>query len=322
VRKLAVLVAPYLPIFLALPVGIHYALGTQHPGLVVLSWIRPGLAILVLARQFVALRDLHRFSKGLESTIQERTSSLEGLQTVLLRNQQMNLLATLGAGVAHDLNNLLSVAMLTTEKLACDLEDGVPPRTEDLDQLQAALGKASGMTAKLMAYGRSQDLAEPRFELNDQLQSLRPMLEQLGGRSVQVTLELAPEPLWLDQDPAQMEQVLLNLTINARDAMPAGGSLRIRTRCAEARKQVILEVADTGTGIPNEILPRLFEPFFTTKQPGKGTGLGLASVKAIVEGCGGQIAIRSQVGQGTTFCLGFPISAAKEADSFLLAGLS
>jgi signal transduction histidine kinase len=298
---------PYLPIFVVLPLGVRHLL--RHPqgvGAVTL-WLALGMAFVVLVRQLVALADMRRFVNSLEATVQKRTGALEELQALMIRNQRMNLLATLGAGLAHDLNNLLSVVKLTSTLLQEDVDEGRPPQGRDLARLQAAADQASGIATNLMAYGRQGEVHAQLFELNEKVRGMANLLEKLAGKDVKVAWSLVDAPMLLELDPMHVEQILVNLVVNARDAMPGGGSLELRTGLLPTG-HALLEVKDTGTGILPEHLPRLFEAFFTTKEPGKGTGLGLASVKAIAEECGGVICVASDVGQGTTFTLRLPLA--------------
>ena len=225
---------------------------------------------------------------------------------MMFRTQKMNLLATLGAGLAHDLNNLLSVVKLTSTLLQEDADQNRPPSAGELARLQAAADQASGIAVNLMTYGRQGDPQPQLFDLNDKLRAMADLLEKLAGRGVRVAWDLAPAALPMALDPMQVEQILVNLVVNARDAMPAGGDIQVRTRLLQGTDQVLLELADSGTGIAPEHMPHLFEPFFTTKGPGQGTGLGLASVKAIAEDCGAVVLVASELGQGTTFTLRFP----------------
>ena len=303
------LAAPYLPALVALPLAIRHLARTSGERVGVVAILGLLMVLLVMLRQVVALWDLRRSAFGLEQTVQERTALLEDLQTAVLRTQKLNLMATLGAGLAHDLKNLLSVVRLSSSYLEEELAEGRQLTVQDLSQLRTASDQANALVTNLMAYGRREEAQPACFDLNEQILAMAPLLERLATRSVRVTLALDPVFLPLEVDPTRVEQVLLNLVLNARDAMPAGGRLRILTRRHE--DQAVLEVADTGTGMAPETLDRLFQPFFTTKAPGQGTGLGLASVKAMVEACLGTIAVASEPGQGTTFTVHLPLADQK-----------
>lgn len=307
--RLSSLLLPYLPFLMALPM-IIYRISHLHQGQdAVALWLGTGMMALLLLRQLVALRDSYLFTRSLEAQVQQRTQALEESQAMLLRTQRMNLLATLGAGLAHDLNNLLSVVTMTTDLLEEDLEAGVMPTRKDISALRSASTQAGELVKKLMAFGRRGEAQPQRFDLRERLQGVAKLIEKLATPSVRVAWDLGLEPLFLDLDPIQVEQILVNLVANARDAMPQGGTLRIRTEKREepGGPTARLSITDSGIGIPEENLGRLFDAFFTTKEPGKGTGLGLASVKAIVDECRATITVESQVGVGTTFVLKFPL---------------
>jgi signal transduction histidine kinase len=274
-------------------------------------WLGLGMIGVLLIRQLVALWDSNAFSRNLEAQVQQRTRALEESQAVVLRTQRMNLLATLGAGLAHDLNNLLSVVSVTRDIMEEDTRSGQLPAAKDFDAMRRATSQASDLVNKLMAFGRRGDPQPRLFDLRELIQGLGKLLEKLATPAVRLNLELGPAPLLLHMDPIQIEQVLVNLVANARDAMPKGGTLLIRAQqCPGSDGNLAeLSIVDSGTGIPVEHLEHVFDAFFTTKQPGKGTGLGLASVKAIVEECGATISVTSQTGSGTTFTLHFSLVA-------------
>jgi signal transduction histidine kinase len=305
------LLVPYLPLLVALPLVLNRLPNPTKPQDVVALWLGIGMIGVLLIRQLVALWDSNTFSRDLEAQVQQRTRALEESQTVVLRTQRMNLLATLGAGLAHDLNNLLSVVTVTREIMEEDTRIGQLPAAKDFDAMRRATSQASELVNKLMAFGRRDDPQPRLFDLRVLIQGMGKLLEKLATPSVRLQLELGPVPLLLDMDPIQIEQILVNLVANARDAMPAGGGLLIRTRrCTGPEGEgAELAIVDSGIGIPKENLDHIFDAFFTTKQPGKGTGLGLASVKAILEECGATITVASRTDLGTTFTLLFPLVA-------------
>jgi len=308
--RLGSLLLPYLPFLLAIPLAIYRIPRQTRPQDSVALWLGLGMIGLLLLRQLVALWDSYVFSRSLEAQVRQRTLALEESQAMLLRTQRMNILATLGAGLAHDLNNLLSVVVMTTDLMEEDTEAGQPPARKDLDALRGASTQAGELVKKLMAFGRRGESRPQLFDLRERVQGMAKILERLATTSVQVHWELGSEPQPLYLDPIQIEQILVNLVANARDAMPKGGVLRIRAKRGEGPEgpSAALSITDSGTGIPKENLSRLFDAFFTTKEPGKGTGLGLASVKAIVDECGATLSVESQVGIGTTFTLRFPLA--------------
>lgn len=239
------------------------------------------------------------------------------LQERLEEAQRMEAVGRLAAGVAHDFNNLLLVIMSYSELLTGSL-DATDPRLADLRAIDAAAYKASQLTRQLLALGRQQVLAATVIDLNRLLLSVEKTVRQLVGAEVNVSLQLTPGPAQIRADAEQLEQVVMNLVINARDAMPEGGALELKTEIvvldaqelAEAadRKErwVALLVTDTGHGMDEATRARAFEPFFSTKHQDKGTGLGLASVWGTITQSGGRVSVTSAVGRGTTFKILFP----------------
>ncbi|MDQ3517497.1 MAG: response regulator [Gemmatimonadota bacterium] len=234
------------------------------------------------------------------------------------QSQKMEAMGRLAGGVAHDFNNLLTVILGNSELLLADLAPD-DPHQSDIAEIQKAGERAAGLTRQLLAFSRKQIIEPTLFDLNVVVADMLKMLGRLIGEDVKVVLATRSEPSLVEADRGQMEQVVMNLAVNARDAMPKGGTLTIATGIAtldehDARTQlsvkpgdyVVLTVTDTGTGIAPEVQARLFEPFFTTKEVGKGTGLGLATVHGIVTGGGGGIRVSSEVGKGTSFKVYFP----------------
>jgi PAS domain S-box-containing protein len=238
------------------------------------------------------------------------------LERQLTQAQKMEAIGLLAGGVAHDFNNMLAVITGYGELVLEALPEEDPVR-QDVLQLLGGASRAAGLTRQLLAFSRHQVVKPKILDLNDVIANVEKMLGRLIGEDISMRAELTPE-LWpVKADPGQIEQVLLNLTVNARDAMPTGGRLTIRTANVprESRTSreplpegdfVLMEVTDTGTGIDLETQKRIFEPFFTTKDPGKGTGLGLSTVYGIVQQCGAQLQLHSTVGQGSTFEIYFP----------------
>jgi signal transduction histidine kinase/DNA-binding response OmpR family regulator len=220
--------------------------------------------------------------------------------------QKMEALGRLTGGVAHDFNNILTVILGNCGLLLEELEPGHPLRS-DIEQIYSAGQHAAGLTHQLLAFSRRQLLQPRMVNLNEIVSNLEKMLQRLIGEHI-VLLTKLEEPLALVQaDPGQIEQILLNLAVNARDAMPQGGQLTIKTANVELDEQfVMLAVSDSGAGMSPEVQARLFEPFFTTKAPGQGTGLGLATCYGIAKQHGGSISVDSAVGQGTTIRIELP----------------
>jgi PAS domain S-box-containing protein len=224
------------------------------------------------------------------------------LQEQYLRAQKMEAVGNLAGGVAHDFNNLLSVIAINAALLLDDLGQG-EGRTEVQEILSAAQNGAA-LTRQLLAFSRRQVFQPVPFDLRTVVRSMEPLLRRTIGENVALEVELAggAEGATVLADRGQLEQVLLNLCVNARDAMPGGGTITIAV--SVAGDHVVLDVADTGVGMPEETRARVFEPFFTTKAT--GTGLGLATVYGIVQRSGGRIAVQSAVGEGTRFQIELP----------------
>jgi PAS domain S-box-containing protein len=226
------------------------------------------------------------------------------LEEQLRQAQKMEAIGRLAGGIAHDFNNLLTVIGGYSELL------GVKENVAGQDmaqQIQRAVERGAALTRQLLAFSRQQPITPQVLDLNSVVRAAEQMLRRLIGADVELVTELAAGLPPIRADVNQLEQVLLNLAVNARDALPDGGRLTIRTTPAPDG-DVLLEVQDTGVGMDEVTRSRLFEPFFTTKPPGKGTGLGLATVYAIVQRCQGRIDVQSAPGHGATFHLHFPRS--------------
>jgi two-component system, cell cycle sensor histidine kinase and response regulator CckA len=236
----------------------------------------------------------------------------------LRQAQKMEAVGRLAGGVAHDFNNVLT-AIFGYADLLLDGLDLTDPRRLDVEEIKRAAGRAASLTRQLLAFSRKQVMQPRRVNLNEIIDNLETLLLKLVGQEVQLHIE--PEPsLWeVTADPGLIEQVLMNLASNARDAMPDGGHLTIRTANdhlqseealamvgIEAGAFVRLTVSDTGHGVPATARPHIFEPFFTTKEQGKGTGLGLATVYGIVKQSGGWIYLSEAPGPGASFSVYLP----------------
>ncbi len=242
------------------------------------------------------------------------------LEEQLRQSQKMEAIGQLAGGIAHDFNNILTVILGHASLLAMsDLDED---SMQSARQIKSASERAAGLTSQLLAFGRKQIFNPRPVDLNRILGKMSDMVGRLVGEDIDLQLNFSGEPALVEADTSMMEQVVLNLSVNSRDAMPKGGQMKIRidhreiketqTRLhAESRagRFVCLSHTDTGGGIPPENLSRIFEPFFTTKELGKGTGLGLATVYGIVKQHRGWIDIESEIGKGTTFHVYLPATA-------------
>jgi PAS domain S-box-containing protein len=251
---------------------------------------------------------------GVATDITERKQ----LEEQFRQAHKMEAVGRLAGGVAHDFNNVLTIIRAQTEFLLADLP-GEDARRADVLEIQEAADRAAAFTRQLLAFSRRQLLQPEVLELNGVVAGMDMMLRRLVGEDIVVLTKLHPNLPRISADPGQLQQVVLNLAVNARDAMPRGGTLLIETALVELDEHyprqhptakpgfhVVLAVTDTGCGMDPATRSRVFEPFFTTKEPGKGTGLGLSTVYGVVKQSGGHIWVYSEVGRGTTFKLYFP----------------
>lgn len=224
--------------------------------------------------------------------------------------RQIEALGRLAAGVAHDFNNLLTIILGTADLL--DRELATSSARHFVEDLRSTARRAADLTGQLLAFARKQTVTPRLLRLDEALSGATRLLRRVLGASVELHLSL-PADLWaVRADPAQLDQVLVNLAVNARDAMPGGGRLAIvgRNAAGRAGDEVQLVVSDTGSGMAPDVLEHAFEPFFTTKEPGAGTGLGLATVRSVVEQLGGHVEAESAAGLGTTFTVSLPRAVA------------
>ncbi len=258
------------------------------------------------------IRDLTERKKAEEALRQKEEE--------LSQARKMEAVGRLAGGVAHDFNNFITGIIGLVEDVRTSMGEQ-DPRRSDLDEILKTADQARALTKELLAFGRRQISTPQVIQLNSLLKEKQKLLMRLVGADVQLKMDLDPALHNILIDPTQLDQILINLVMNARDAMPQGGTIQIRTRHSEEIKnspQAFLIISDTGTGIDERIMHRLFEPFFTTKDQGKGTGLGLASVYGIVKQNHGDIQVESKTGVGTTFTIQFPevdvpVAAAPEA---------
>ncbi len=240
------------------------------------------------------------------------------LSAQIIQSAKMETVGRLAGGIAHDFNNLLTVINGTADLAMGDLTNPTALR-RDLDEIHAAGRRAATLTRQLLAFSRQQEMSWSTIDVQPLLVGVQQLLHRLIGEHITLTLDVAPGTRRVRADHSQLEQVLMNLAVNARDAMPLGGALRLSARNEDisysgevaagqlaAGAYTVIEVTDTGEGMAEPVRLRAFEPFFTTKATGKGTGLGLAMVYGIVKESGGSIVVRSAIGEGTTFLIYLP----------------
>ena len=279
------------------------------------------------ATDYISKQRLGRLVPSIKRTLRELDERLERRRAEdalrvsekqFRQAQKMEAVGRLAGGLAHDFNNLLTVIMGHSQVLLGELPSGNPIRAK-IEEMQKAGERAASLIRQLMAFSRKQPLEPKILPLNSVVGNVESMLRRLIGEDIQLVIRPDPFNGHVKADPGQLEQVLMNLVVNARDAMPNGGLLAIETSQTELARTpmhhlhplplgqyVKLTVTDTGFGMNADVLAHLFEPFFTTKEEHKGTGLGLSTVFGIVTTCGGGIDVWSQVGHGTTFDLYFP----------------
>jgi signal transduction histidine kinase len=243
--------------------------------------------------------------------MQDRRRAEEALR----QSQKMDAVGQLTGGIAHDFNNLLAAIIPSIELARLKLGDN--PTSKYLDSALRAAERGASLTRQLLSFARKQELAIERVDVNRLIDSICEMLPRTLGPTAQFETRLAPDTGATLTDPNQLELAILNLAINARDAMPDGGTLTISTASLDAETvherwqliggdYIMIAVSDTGKGMTHEVRSRAFEPFYTTKGVGKGSGLGLSMVYGFVQQSGGSIAIESEVGRGTTVRLFLP----------------
>jgi signal transduction histidine kinase/DNA-binding response OmpR family regulator len=268
----------------------------------------------------LAETQLRRLNETLEQQVEERTSQLRHNEEVLRQSQKMEAVGQLTGGIAHDFNNMLTGIIGSLELLRRRLARG---RTEDLDGLidlgVTSANRAAALTHRLLAFSRRQSLDSKPVEMNELVNSMGELLHRSVNESIRLDMCLDPQLWTAEADPNQLESALLNLVLNARDAMPNGGMLMIETFNRKLDRDftnayenllpgdyVVLSVTDTGSGMPENVISRAFDPFFTTKPIGQGTGLGLSMIYGFTKQSHGHVSIESQVGHGTTVQLFLP----------------
>jgi len=287
-------------------------------------WIGKDGRIVWVRAHTVVIFDQAGTAAGVRGVVTDITGrkqmedALRESEEQLRQSQKMEAVGRLAGGVAHDFNNLLT-AINGYSSLALQRLDGDHPIRSYLEEIKKAGDRAANLTRQLLAFGRKQILQPLALNLNDTVVDMSKMLQRLIGEDVELITKLDPGLSRIKADPGQIEQVLVNLVVNAKDAMPQGGKLTIETRNVtidqeyadkhadpEPGRYILLAVSDTGTGMDDETERHIFEPFFTTKEKGKGTGLGLSTVYGIVKQSGGNVWVYSELGHGTTFKIYLP----------------
>jgi two-component system cell cycle sensor histidine kinase/response regulator CckA len=265
-----------------------------------------------------AVTDLGETSEEAAIISAVETTEQKALENQMAQSQKMQAVGQLAGGIAHDFNNVLTAIIMSSDLLLSNYRAS-DPSFPDIMNIKQNANRAASLVRQLLAFSRRQTLRPEVLDLTDVLADLRMLLARLVGKDIGLKIEHGRDVWPVKADLGQFEQVAVNLAVNARDAMPEGGEITLRTRNVKANEAaklnyrdlpeadyVVFEVEDTGTGIPADVLEKIFEPFFTTKEVGKGTGLGLSMVYGIIKQTGGFIYCDSEVGKGTTFKIFLP----------------
>jgi len=281
--------------------------GDSRPGVTVtMRWTHKNGAVIWIEQRSAVVKDQSNQAVAIEGIARD-ISERRQLEDQLRHSQKMDAIGRLTAGVAHDFNNLLTVINGYSDLSLREIPAGSPIRPK-IDEVRKAGDQAAALTRQLLAFGRKQVSQLKLVDVNAAVSSNSSILRRLIGEDIELVSVLAPALRPITADEGQIEQVLLNLAVNARDAMSRGGKLTIQTANAPGGDQILLTVSDTGCGMDEATRSRVFEPFFTTKESGRGTGLGLSIVSSIIKQNGGWIELDSTPGDGTTFRIGLPIS--------------
>jgi two-component system, cell cycle sensor histidine kinase and response regulator CckA len=284
-------------------------------GVIEVNALLPGGGLLPID---VAVNKIPRGKTAMSIVVVRDISERKKLEDQYRQAQKMEAVGRLAGGIAHDFNNLMQAILGYSNLLDRRLPLG-DPNHEAVEQIQKSLAHASSLTRQLLAFSRKQVLTPKLLPLNTAVSDMNHLLQRVLGETIQLKMKLAAPVPWIRADPGQMEQLILNLAINARDAMLQGGTLGIETGSVEFHEEktfssgrinagsyAVLKISDTGCGMSPEAQAHLFEPFFTTKGSGKGTGLGLSNVYGVVKQSGGEIMVTTRVGRGTTFEIYLP----------------
>ena len=283
------------------------------PSIAVLTAMN-ALGLFASARLHIQRRRQYQSQEGLRASILERDALIDRLR----QSHKMESMGRIVGGVAHDFNNILGTMLASVDFLLGELPENGTPRA-DAETIRAAVMRGADLTQQLLAFSRQQVLEPKVVSLNELVADTQRMLMRTIGEDIAIRVSLGEHLSSVRVDPGQVQQIVLNLAVNARDAMPTGGTLAIQTRnatldeptpmshsIADAGQYVVLTVSDDGTGMGAATLAQIFEPFFTTKPKGRGTGLGLSTVFGIVKQSGGHLRVASTLGHGTTFEIFLP----------------
>lgn len=307
-------------------------IGHDIPFLVVSGTMGEERAVAMMkagAQDYLMKSNLARLAPAMAREIQDALARRElrraeverqRLEEQFVQAQKMESIGRLAGTVAHDFNNLLTV-ITGYAQMGLSALSPQDHLHEAFAQIDEAARRAAELSGRLLAFSRPKPAAPRDVVLNELVRNFEKMLAPVLGKTIKLDMSLDSRAGALHADPGQIEQILMNLAVNARDAMPEGGRLRIETTPVAAARQIQLSVSDTGTGMSPAVMAHIFEPFFTTKAEGKGTGLGLATVYGIVKQIQGSIEVASEPGRGTTFTLLFPattfqVSSSPEFPSF------
>ena len=273
---------------------------------------KDGTSRWVFSRGRVVERDGAGLPVRMIGTTMDQTERRR-LETQLVHAQKMDALGQLAGGIAHDFNNALQAILGVAEVLQLRPDDTIGARESDLRAIRIAAERAAGLTRQLLTFSRLRPTSPESIDVNAAVLDAMRLIRRLVGAQIQIEQDLAPDAGFIRADPALLEHALINLAVNARDAMPDGGRLTVTTRRLPGSNggpdSTSVTVADTGTGMEEGMLGRIFEPFFTTKPPGKGTGLGLPMVYGFVHQANGRIEVESALGAGSTFQMSFPVDS-------------
>ena len=294
----------------------------KEPKIIEVSALRPDETMLPID---LAVSEISRWGGRMFIVVVRDISERKKMEVQFRQSQKMEAIGRLAGGIAHDFNNLMQAILGYGNLLLQRLPDKDPNR-ETVEQIEKSAERATSLTRQLLAFSRKQILQPKLLSLNTTVTDMNKLLQRLIGEVIKLEIKLSSPAPYVRADPGQIEQVILNLCINARDAMPKGGTLMIETSSAELGGDethfsnefqpgpyAMLRITDTGCGMSPEVQAHLFEPFFTTKEMGKGTGLGLSIVYGIVKQSGGEIKVDSEIGRGTSFRIYLPRHE-KEAD--------